>query len=163
MLKEGKSVNIYVFYAGTSFGLTSGSSNMYGPFTTSHGNGAPIDETGAVGEKYFAIRKVIQEFFPLPNIPIPQNPSKMTLPPIQLQPMTTLFSSLSRRILSNLTVKLNNTLTFEQLRQDVGFVLYETILPNALDTPSTLSIPKFYDYAYIYVDNVSEFKLTIKQ
>lgn len=155
-------VNFYIFYAGTSFGLTSGTSNIYGPFTTSYGNGGPIAVTGAVGEKYFAIRNIISEFYPLPNTTIPPNPLKMTLPPIQLQPITTLFSSVSRRILSGKTVTSKKPLTFEQLPQNVGFVLYETALPKGFFTPFILSIPNLFGRAYVYVDNVSEFELTIK-
>lgn len=158
MLKDGASINLYIMYGGTSFGLMAGSSLTYGPFTTSYGNGGPIEVTGFVGEKYYAIRNVISQFFPVPEIPI-VNPTRMTLPPIKLQPITTLFSTLSRQTLAgNRTVQSKKPITFEQLRQDVGFVLYETVLPKSDDNPSTLNIPTFFDRAYVYVNNVSEFE-----
>lgn len=143
-----------MFSAGNNYGFSAGA-NISQPFVTSYADGAPIAITGAVGQKYFAIRNVLKEFFPLPNIPIPANPPKMMLPPITMQPITTLFSSVSRRILSGKILNSQKPLTFEQIRQNVGFVLYEKVLPNSVTIPSNLSIPEFRDRAYIYVDNVS--------
>lgn len=155
MLKDGASINLYIMYGGTSFGLTSGTNSIYGPFTTAYGNGGPIGVTGFVGEKYYAIRNVIKQFFPLPDVPITQ-PVKISVPPVQLTPVTTLFSPLSRQTLAKAAVQSQKPLTFEQLRQDVGFVLYETILPKTRNNGNVLNIPKFYDRAYIYVNNVSQ-------
>lgn len=159
LLQNGASVSFYMFYGGNNYGFTAGA-NISKPFLTSYADGAPISITGAVGKKYFAIRNVIKEFFPLPDIPIPPNPTEMTLPPLKMQPMTTLFSSWSRRILSGKTVNSKIPLTFEQLLQNAGYVLYETVLPKSATIPSVLNITEFNDRAYIYVDNVSEFELT---
>lgn len=152
-------MNLYMFYGGNNYGFSSGA-NISKPFITSYGNSAPIDVTGAVSEKYFAIRNVIKEFFPLPNVPIPPKPRKMLLPPVRMRPITTLFSSLSRRILSGKILTSEKPCTFEQLHQNVGYVLYEKTLPKSVTIPSTLSIPEFRDRAYIYVDNVIELKLS---
>lgn len=159
LLKQGSSVNLYMFYGGNNYGFTSGA-NISKPFITSYGNSAPIDVTGAVSEKYFAIRNVIKEFFPLPNVSIPPKPRKMQLPPVKMQPITSLFSSLSRRILGGKAITSRKPCTFEQLHQNVGYVLYEKTLPKSATTLSTLSIPEFRDRAYIYVNNVIELKVT---
>lgn len=152
-------MNLYTFYGTNNYGFTSGA-NISKPFITSYGNSAPIDVTGAVSEKYFAIRNVIKEFFPLPNVSIPPKPRKALHPPIKMRPITTLFSPLSRRILSGKTMTSRKPCTFEQLQQNVGYVLYEKTIPKSVGISSTLSIPEFRDRAYIYADNVIEFEVT---
>lgn len=50
-------------------------------------------------------------------------------------------------------------MTFEELDQNSGFVLYETTLPKLTRDPSQLTINELRDRAQIYVDEVSmEFK-----
>lgn len=130
---------------------------MSKPFITSYGDGGPIGVSGGVSEVFYAIRDVINEFIPLPRIGALPIPSRMKLPSIRLRPMTTLFSSLSRSSLGSQAVSSMKPLTFEQLRQDAGYVLYEKILPNSIMTPSHLRIPTVHDRAYIYMNNVSGF------
>lgn len=116
------------------------------------------DEAGDVTPKYNMIRDVIKDFLPLPkNISVPDVAPKMELPSIQLKPQTTLFSTWSRFILGNQTKTTKSPLTFEQINQGCGFVLYETMLPDSMKSPGSLQISRLYDRATVYVNNVSDF------
>lgn len=84
----------------------------------------------------------------------------MELPSLQLSPRTTLFSLWSRFILGNQMIASQNPLTFGAIAQDAGFVLYETMLPDSMNSPGSLHISKLYDRATIYVNNVSERRLS---
>lgn len=159
MMQAGASVNIYMFNGGTNFGFTSGS-NSIGDINafdiTSYDYFAPMDEAGDPTSKYHDFRDVIKAYLPMPNLTVPQNAPKMKLPSIKMQAKTTLFSTWSRFMLGSEMKKSNKPLSFEDLNQDNGFVLYETILPDSMPNPSHLQITKMHDEAYIYVNKVSE-------
>lgn len=160
MLEAGASVNFYMFYGGTNFGFTTGTtgsgSGDFKAYTTSYDYDAPINEAGDITPKYLAIRDVIKDFLPLPNVSVPVNEPKIQPPPVQLHPKTTLLSSTSRSILGSKMITSQYTLTFEELDQFSGFVLYETLLPEKMSDPSVLRIPILHDRAIVCVDNVSK-------
>jgi len=64
ILSAGGSVNFYMFHGGTNFGFTNGANDkgVYEPIVTSYDYDAPLDESGAPTEKYWAYREVIAEF-----------------------------------------------------------------------------------------------------
>lgn len=154
MLNGGTSINLYMWMGGTNYGFTSGCTvnNPYKMIMTSYLYFSPLDEAGDVTPIVFVVRDVLKDFFPLPNISLPEKAPKMQPPPIQLRPKTTLFSSLSRQFLGNQPLTSEQPRTFEQINQGGGFVLYETMFTD----PTSLIIPKPYDRAYIYVNGVSE-------
>lgn len=102
------------------------------------------------------MRDVIKQYFPIPNIDVPQNEPKMVLPPVKLRPRTTLFSKWARLSLGSAVHQSNTTLLFENFTQDTGFLLYETQLNNSIYNPCTLTIPILHDRCIIYLNNVSE-------
>ena len=62
MLRQGYSVNLYMFHGGTSFGFMNGANiveNNYAPDVTSYDYGAPLDESGRPTAKYYKFRDVI--------------------------------------------------------------------------------------------------------
>lgn len=154
MLKGGASVNLYMWFAGTNYGFTSGTqvASPYKMIMTSYLYYSPLDEAGDVTPIVSIVRDVMKEFFPMPNITLREKAPKMQPPPIQLRPVTTLFSFWSRSLLGNQPIQSKQPRTFEQLNQGGGFVLYETMF----DGSSSLKIPKPYDRAYIYVNGVSK-------
>lgn len=87
----------------------------------------------------------------------------MQPPPIQLRPRTTLFSPWTRFILGSEPLTSKKPQTFEEINQDTGFVLYETMLPESMKNQSTLQIPKLYDLSKIYINNVSEIRHLIEK
>ena len=45
--------------------------DAYHPCTTSYDYDAPFSEAGDPTEKYYAVRKVIGKYLPIPQIPVP--------------------------------------------------------------------------------------------
>lgn len=156
MILDGASVNFYMFYGGTNFGFTAGANDggpgQYNSDVTSYDYDAPMDEAGDPTEKYFAIRKLISKYFPLPNVPVPERVPKIKLPSVNLKPQSVLLDSLGRRHLGSFTKKAEFPMTFEALDQNSGFILYETKLSPTNRDPVLLKLGDLRDRAYIYVD-----------
>ncbi|HJA93472.1 MAG TPA: beta-galactosidase [Candidatus Eisenbergiella merdipullorum] len=76
ILKRNGSVNLYMFYGGTSFGFMAGANmdaweKKYQPDTTSYDYGAPLDESGNITEKYLMMRECISRYAPVPDEELP--------------------------------------------------------------------------------------------
>lgn len=156
MINDGANVNFYMFYGGTNFGFTAGANDggpgNYNSDVTSYDYDAPMDEAGDPTEKYYAIRKLISKYFPLPDIPVPEPLPKIKLPDVYLRPISVLLDSNGRRNLMNYTRQSEKPMTFEALNQYSGFVLYETKLPKITRDPALLKIPELRDRAYVYIN-----------
>lgn len=113
-----------------------------------------MDEAGDPTSKYYALREIIGEFLPLPNIPVPQKEPKMSLGAVRLQAVNILSSNTSRQHMGTAPVHSRSPMTFEALNQYSGLILYEANLPVFVRDPSTLKIDKIRDRAYVYVDKV---------
>lgn len=74
--------------------------------------------------------------------------------PVQLTSVDNILSSSSRNLLGSPERKSNQLMTFEELDQNSGFVLYETTLPKLTRDPSQLTINDLRDRAQVYVDEV---------
>ncbi|XP_021705359.1 beta-galactosidase isoform X2 [Aedes aegypti] len=157
MLSSKVNVNIYMFYGGTNFGFTAGANEQgpgrFIPDITSYDYDAPLDESGDPTPKYEAIRKVISEFFPVPNGPLPTPTRKMSLPSVILRPVDSLLNKQFLRKIASPEVFNPTPLTFEALNQYSGLVLYEALLPTDLKSdPLKLTVEKVYDLGYVFVD-----------
>lgn len=51
---------------------------------TSYDYDAPISEAGDITNKFLAVRKAISAFLPVPQVPIPQNSTKLALGKVQM-------------------------------------------------------------------------------
>ncbi len=149
LLATGASVNLYMFHGGTSFGFTNGANDKhtYRPTVTSYDYDAPLDESGDPTEKYEAFREVIAKYAPVPTDPTPGRGTKLAAPGIALTECAPLFDNLP---FLGTPVASERPLTMEQLGQDFGFVLYETVLPTA--GPALLEIEHVRDRAQVFVD-----------
>lgn len=156
MLQQNASVNLYMFYGGTNFGFTAGANNFgpgkYNADLTSYDYDAPMDEAGDPTAKYFALRTAIGEFLPLPDIPLPQPLPKWSMSdPIWLEPIAELLAPRARSLLGT-EPKLSHqpNVSFEQLGQYSGYVLYETQLPDRFKAdPSVLHVQQLHDRAIV--------------
>lgn len=158
MLNSGASVNFYMFYGGTNFGFTAGA-NDNGPGNyiadiTSYDYDAPMTEAGDPTPKYYALRRIIARYLPMPDIPVPDPVPKRAYGTIRLASCCTLFSSEGRQKVGTGVVRSNKPKTFEALDQYSGLVLYETWLPTQFKRdPSILYVQGLADRGYVYVDN----------
>ncbi|XP_049781675.1 beta-galactosidase-like isoform X1 [Schistocerca cancellata] len=156
MLEMNASVNFYVFFGGTNFGFTSGANynDRYEPQLTSYDYNAPLNEAGDPTPKYFAIREMIGQYLPLPDIPLPVPSEKGDYGTVTLYPVAALLSDLLRETLGKKYKSSLYPKTFEQLGQNSGFILYETIIPDDLSDPALLDVPGVRDRAIVLIDRM---------
>ncbi|NXX42463.1 BGAL galactosidase, partial [Tricholaema leucomelas] len=157
ILARGANVNLYMFIGGTNFGYWNGANMPYMPQPTSYDYDAPLSEAGDLTEKYFALREVIGMYKQLPEGLIPPTTPKFAYGKLRLQEVGTVVELLNRLSPAR-AVKSTYPLTFVQLKQYFGFVLYRTALPKNCTEPAQLSAPlnAVHDRAYVSVDGVPQ-------
>lgn len=147
-LTNDVSFSYYMVFGGTSFGFMNGANygRHYQPQPTSYDYDAPIDEAGHPTPKYFALRKVLSRHLApgetLPNVP--PTPPVIEIPKIELTESASLFDNLGT------PVKSEKPLSFEDLNQGYGYVLYRTRIQGPVD--ATLKIKELRDYAVVCVN-----------
>lgn len=148
LLSAGISVNMYMFHGGTTRGFMNGANmnaqNPYSPQVSSYDYDAPLDEAGNPTEKFFAFRNVIKKHLPkgevIPDVPATKPAVKIA--DIRLDAYAGIFSQLPQPKQSM------KPLSFEDLDQAYGFVLYRTTLNKG----GLLKIRELRDYALVYVN-----------
>jgi beta-galactosidase len=149
LMDNNKSFNFYVIHGGTNFGFTAGANSGgsgYEPDLTSYDYDAPINEQGQPTSKYFALRELFGTYLSgddkLP--PIPDSIPVIEIPPIGLQPFTTVWDNLPEAI-NSVQPK-----TFEAYDQDYGFILYKTELIG--HKKGLLTVTDIHDYATVFLN-----------
>lgn len=146
LLGAGISVNMYMFHGGSTRGFMNGANyndeSPYEPQISSYDYDAPLDEAGNATEKFRIFRAVIEKHLPtgtqLP--PVPAAKPAISIPAMEMKTFATLGQLVSAPIASE------QPLTFEQLHQPYGFVLYRTKVQGG---SGLLKIPGLRDYAVI--------------
>jgi len=147
MLKQGYSVNIYMFDGGTNFGWMNGANSDgtdYRPDTTSYDYDAPLDEQGIPRQKYFTFRDVIARATHRTLPPVPGSKPASRFPVAPPSASASLWRNLPEPVQSA------TPLTMEELDQSYGYILYRTYL-NSGDG-GELNLAGLHDYAQVYVD-----------
>lgn len=157
MLTMRANVNMYMFEGGTNFGYWNGADHdtRYRSVVTSYDYDAPLSEAGDPTEKLLAIREVIKMFRDIPSGPLPPPTPKFAYGFVTLKKVGNIGTLLS--IISPMEpVKSQYPLTFEELKQYYGFMLYRTMLPRDLYEPTPLISPLngVHDRAYVSVNGV---------
>ena len=150
LLGAGISVNMYMFHGGTTRGFMNGANynnkSPYEPQISSYDYDAPLDEAGNPTAKFMTFRSVIQKHLPpgetLPDVPAAK--PVVSIDEIRFTETTNLFNTLSTPTASH------DLLTFEDLHQAYGFVLYRTTLNGV--GKSRLVLRGLRDYALIFID-----------
>uniref|UniRef100_A0A8C0YG40 Galactosidase, beta 1-like n=1 Tax=Cyprinus carpio carpio TaxID=630221 RepID=A0A8C0YG40_CYPCA len=153
MLSMGASVNMYMFEGGTNFGYWNGADHdtRFRSVVTSYDYNAPLSEAGDPTDKLLAIRDVIKNFRDIPVGPMPPATPKFAYGFITLQKVS-LLDTLSPQG----PVRSQYPLTFEEIKQYYGFMLYRTTLPRNVPEPTPLISPLngIHDRAYVSVNGV---------
>lgn len=150
VLAAGISINMYMFHGGTTRGFMNGANykdeTPYEPQISSYDYDAPLDEAGNATPKFMKFREVIQKYLPA-GISLPAVPAAK--PAISIRAIK-FAKSLS--LLNALPApKANITpLTFEDLRQDYGFVLYRSTIQGS--KTGTLKLKDLRDYAVVMIN-----------
>ncbi|KAG5285962.1 hypothetical protein AALO_G00009470 [Alosa alosa] len=156
MLSFGANVNMYMFIGGTNFGYWNGANTKYAPQPTSYDYDAPLTEAGDLTDKYFAIQDVIRMYRKIPEGSPPPSTPKYAYGSVKMSLLTTV-SKAADTLSFNGPVKATYPLTFIQLNQKFGYVLYRTTLPIDCSKPTPLSSPMngVHDRAYVSVNGVA--------
>ncbi|XP_069792183.1 beta-galactosidase-1-like protein isoform X2 [Narcine bancroftii] len=157
VLQLGANVNMYMFEGGTNFGYWNGAdyNNKYRPVTTSYDYDAPLSEAGDPREKYHAVRTVISKFREVPVGPVPPPTLKVAYGRVSMTKVGALVDLLQVLSPGGAT---NSTypLTFEEMEQYFGLMLYRTWLPSGVEKPTPLLslLNAVHDRAYVLVNGV---------
>ncbi|XP_078712923.1 beta-galactosidase-like [Lampetra fluviatilis] len=157
MLSLGASVNMYMFEGGTNFGYWSGGdfNVSFLPVPTSYDYDAPLSEAGDPTEKLYKIRDVIRKYADIPAGPMPPPTPKYAYGYVHMTPYKKLTELLE--ILAPYgPVKSKHPLSFEEMKQHHGFMLYRTKLPKNYSNPAQLRPPPngLNDRAYVSINGV---------
>lgn len=149
-LKNGVSFNVYMVHGGTNFAFTSGANydkkRDIQPDLTSYDYDAPISEAGWRTPKYDSIRAVIRKYV---SYPVPEPPAAVPvieIPSIPLDKVADVLNLAKEQP----AVEADAPMTFEELGQGYGYVLYSRHFNQPLS--GTLEVPGLRDYATVYVD-----------
>ena len=150
VLAAGISINMYMFHGGTTRDFMNGANykdiSPYEPQTSSYDYDAPLNEAGNVTEKFKAFRSVIEKHLSAGQTlpPIPAAKPSIAIAPFKLSSKVALFNALPK------AVKNINPLTFEDLSQDYGYVLYRTTLKGG--KKGELQFKQLRDYALVFIN-----------
>jgi len=150
VLSAGLSINMYMFHGGTTRGFMNGAnyddSHPYEPQISSYDYDAPLDEAGNATHKFMLFRSVIAKHLPAGQIlpPVPTAKPTIAINDIKLNKSAGLLDILPKPVLNK------TPLTFEDLNQDYGFVLYKTTITGG--RTGTLELNDLRDYAVIMVN-----------
>ncbi len=149
-LSNGISFNYYMTHGGTNFGFTSGANynkeHDILPDLTSYDYDAPISEAGWRTPKYDSLRLVMAKYTKekLPDVPAPIKVIKIEN--IRFNKLYNAFSYAQNQE----KVKAEKPLTFEELNQGYGYVLYQHHFDEAIK--GKLDVTGLRDFATVYVN-----------
>jgi hypothetical protein len=95
------------------------------------------------------------QYLPQLNNTAPTYTPKGNYDTVILSPIAPLLDQRIRQELGSQPVRSQFPLTFEELGQRYGFVLYETMLARPVSDPALFSIPGISDRAIVLLDDVS--------
>jgi beta-galactosidase len=152
VLQAGISINMYMFHGGTTRGFMNGANyndkDPYEPQISSYDYDAPLDEAGNVTPKFLKFREAISKNLPvgekLPEIP-KAKPSIATTPVV-------FTNTASVFDLPSKPVAHSTPLTFEDLKQAYGYVLYRTIVSVSKNSKQLLKIKDLRDYGIVLIN-----------
>ena len=148
VLVAGMSINMYMFHGGTTRDFMNGANykdkTPYEPQISSYDYDAPLDEAGNATHKFMEFRKVIQKYLPAGHIlpEVPADKPVISIPAIN-------FTS-TKYVQLPVPEKSVTPLSFEDLHQPYGYVLYKTKLPDAAS--GLLKIKDLRDYAIVFIN-----------
>ena len=146
MLEKGISFSLYMTHGGTNWGHWAGANSPgYAPDVTSYDYDAPINENGQPTQKFWTLRKVMQQFEKDSLPTLPEFIPTFSIKRFRLDDYAPLFENLPKPLFET-EIK-----TMEEYDQGFGSILYRTHYPEVQDS-LTLIVDEAHDYAIIYLD-----------
>jgi beta-galactosidase len=149
VLAAGLSINMYMFHGGTTRGFMNGANKNdrkpFEPQISSYDYDAPLDEAGNATHKFMVFREVIRQHLPQSQVlpPVPEKKPVISIDPIMFSTSLSLFDHLPAGR------KAPHPLTFEDLGQNYGFVLYRSAISGG---KGILKIAGLADFALVFID-----------
>jgi len=148
MLDQNISFSLYMTHGGTSFGHWGGANfPNFSHTTTSYDYDAPINEYGRATEKYYQVRRLLEQYLPegeqLP--PVPDSIPTISIPEFELNENAVLFDNLPEPVRSE-EVK-----SMEYFEQGWGSILYRTKLKESA-ARQTLVITEANDWTQVFIN-----------
>lgn len=150
MTEMGASFNMYMFHGGTNFGFWNGANDPgdYQPTVTSYDYCAPLAEDGSATDTYYELQKLFcareGRSLPAPEAPV-AHAAYGTVKFTESLPVFAAAPCMAK------PVSAPNTLTFEQLGLDFGYVLYSTELRGSFEELPLL-FGALHDRAHIFIN-----------
>ena len=150
VLAAGISINMYRCHGCTTRGFMNGANyndrSPYEPQISSYDYDAPLDEAGNATPKFMLFRQIIQKHLPAGQTlpPVPAAKPTIAIPNIKLTKYASVLDILPKPVVNK------TPLTFEDLNQAYGFVLYRTTLTGG--KTGILKLNELRDYAIIMVN-----------
>lgn len=150
MVDMGASVNFYMLHGGTNFGFMNGANwdKVHQPTITSYDSHAPIGESGNLTEKYYTIKKVMEDRFGKTDVELPTPTPSVAYGKVELGEVSYLFDGLDSM---SKPVKSATPLNMEKLDQGYGYVLYRCHVEGPREE-LPLTIQDVHDRALVFVD-----------
>ncbi|KFA40624.1 glycoside hydrolase family 35 protein [Xylella fastidiosa] len=153
MLRQGHSINLYMFVGGTSFGFMNGANfqggpgDHYSPQTTSYDYDAALDEAGRPMPKFALFRDVITGVTGLQPPPLPAATRFIDLPDTPLRASASLWDNLPAAVATSADPQ-----PMERYGQAYGYILYRTTIHGP--RKGRLYLGEVRDDAHVYVDRL---------
>lgn len=150
VLQAGISINMYMFHGGSTRDFMNGAnfrdSVPYEPQISSYDYDAPLDEAGNATDKFMKFRAVIEKHLPagtkLPAVPAAKPAA--ALDAIRFSEEVSIYDYLEK------SKQNSQPLTFEDLNQAYGYMLYRTTIDGGKQ--GMLKIDGLKDYGLVYVN-----------
>ena len=150
MLDAGASLNFYMFHGGTNFGFMNGANHggKYEPTITSYDYNALLSEAGDLTPAYFAVRRIIEEYFgALPALTV-KNSEKAAYGRVAL---TEECFVLDAAPAMTAPIRAAAPKWQEQIGQNWGFTLYSTVVKGPREEMQ-LRADAIHDRAVVFFD-----------
>ncbi|XP_040066927.1 beta-galactosidase-1-like protein [Ixodes scapularis] len=148
LIRTNASVNIYMFHGGTNFGF-SAPSREGTPLVTSYDYNAPLSEAGDPRDLYHKLRDIIKDFSTLPPGDVPVASPKINIGVVNLTEGVSLMEVIDHFRANGWIKKYEQSapMTFEDMGQDYGFVMYTAKAGSVIN--ATLIVSGIKDSAYV--------------
>ncbi|KAK8782258.1 hypothetical protein V5799_016403 [Amblyomma americanum] len=152
MMEHGGNVIFYMYHGGTNFGFKAATSSE-SPLVTSYDYDAPIGEDGDPKAYYFTLRTAIGKYIPLKQGKLPKGSPKMKLDAVETSRSLLLKDVMDHFRDKKWLKRATSTypMTFEELGQDFGFLVYKTEVPEDLNGEYLMVLHGLRDMAQLFV------------
>ncbi|MGV2620823.1 UNVERIFIED_CONTAM: beta-galactosidase [Halobacillus marinus] len=148
LMERKASVNFYMFHGGTNFGFMNGANHydVYYPTITSYDYDSLLTESGAITEKYNAVKSILADYQTVPA-DYESVLSSEAYGRVEVEEGVSLFDTLAEIGKRTAHIK---PLSMEEIDQAYGYTLYKTTVNRSGEL--SMGIEAVHDRAFIYVN-----------